>query len=103
MLEGMKKKKAPVPDEEISVREAGRRGGTALKAKYGSEHFRKLGAKGGKTTRERFGHEHFVEIGAKGGAARLKEEGVEYYAEIGAIGGAKSKALFDAKRAEEQE
>ena len=36
---------------EISVKEAGRRGGL----------------KGGKVTAEKFGHEHFVAIGKKGG------------------------------------
>jgi len=40
--------------EEMTVREAGRKGGLALLAKHGSNHFVEIGQKGQKTLRERY-------------------------------------------------
>ncbi len=60
----------------ISVREAGRRGGSKVKEKYGLEHYQKIGkiggTKGGRTTKERHGREHYERIGKMGGA-RVRE------------------------------
>lgn len=62
--------------DELSVREAGRRGGRATAAKHGPEFYaeigRKGGAKGGYTTSKRYGKEFYAENGRKGGA-RLRE------------------------------
>jgi general stress protein YciG len=63
----------------MSVREAGRKGGTTTRARYGAEFFQEIGAKGGKAVSERYSNEHFREIGRKGGRrvaeliARAKE------------------------------
>jgi len=51
----------------MSVREAGRKGGKTTRARYGSEFFQEIGAKGGKAVSERYPNEHFREIGRKGG------------------------------------
>lgn len=63
----------------MSVREAGRKGGRTTRARYGPEFFQEIGAKGGKAVSERYSNEHFREIGRKGGRrvaeliARAKE------------------------------
>jgi general stress protein YciG len=55
------------PDEgNMSVREAGRKGGKTTRARYGAEFFQEIGAKGGRTVSERYSNEHFREIGRKG-------------------------------------
>ena len=51
----------------MSVREAGRKGGRTTRARYGPEFFQEIGAKGGKAVSERYSNEHFREIGRKGG------------------------------------
>jgi general stress protein YciG len=54
-------------DGNMSVREAGRKGGRTTRARYGAEFFQEIGAKGGRTVSERYSNEHFREIGRKGG------------------------------------
>jgi general stress protein YciG len=51
----------------MSVREAGRKGGKTTRARYGAEFFQEIGAKGGRAVSERYSNEHFREIGRKGG------------------------------------
>jgi general stress protein YciG len=71
-------------DGNMSVREAGRKGGKTTRARYGHEFFQEIGAKGGKAVSERYSNEHFREIGRKGGrrvaeliarAKRLEQDG----------------------------
>jgi uncharacterized protein len=57
----------PRDDGNMSVREAGRKGGKTTRARYGAEFFQEIGAKGGRTVSERYSNEHFREIGRKGG------------------------------------
>jgi general stress protein YciG len=60
---------------EMTVREAGKKGGETVKEKYGHEFYEEIGhkggeiggEKGGETTKERYGHEFYEEIGRKGG------------------------------------
>ena len=67
-------------EHEISMREAGRRGGNRVRERYGIEHFARIGAtggqhggrKGGLATAARHGRTHFQEIGRRG-AERLRE------------------------------
>jgi general stress protein YciG len=54
-------------DGNMSVREAGRKGGKTTRARYGPEFFQQIGAKGGRAVSERYSNEHFREIGRKGG------------------------------------
>ncbi len=51
----------------MSVREAGKRGGDRVKAKYGSEFYEAIGRKGGEATKNKYGPSFYEEIGAKGG------------------------------------
>ena len=51
----------------MSVREAGKRGGDRVKAKYGSEFYETIGRKGGEATKEKYGPSFYEEIGQKGG------------------------------------
>lgn len=51
----------------MTVREAGRLGGEALKRKYGAQYFRELGRKGGVTTQQRHGDGFYSTIGKLGG------------------------------------
>lgn len=57
--------------KKMTRAEAGKKGGTATKKKYGTEFYKEIGKKGGKiggaTTKERHGIEFFQEIGRKGG------------------------------------
>jgi general stress protein YciG len=53
--------------EPMSVRDAGRKGGRATRARYGPDFFARIGQKGGKAVSERYPSEHFQAIGRKGG------------------------------------
>jgi general stress protein YciG len=55
------------PGGGMSVREAGKRGGDRVKAKYGSEFYEAIGRKGGEATKSKYGPAFYEEIGAKGG------------------------------------
>ena len=55
------------PQGGMSVREAGRRGGEQVKAKYGSEFYEKIGRKGGEATKSKYGPSFYEVIGQKGG------------------------------------
>ncbi len=68
---------------EITVQEAGHRGGSSTSRKYGHEFYEAIGKKGGGTTIRRHGREHFVAIGTKGGGTmrRLAAEGRRLLAE----------------------
>jgi hypothetical protein len=67
----------------MSVREAGRKGGKTTRAKYGPEFYQEIGQKGGKTVSEKYSHEHFQAIGRKGGrkVADLIDKGKRSLAE----------------------
>jgi general stress protein YciG len=56
-------------EEEISVKEAGRRGGRTTRDRYGSDFYRRIGKMGGERTRELYG-ELLKEFGKKGGRPR---------------------------------
>jgi hypothetical protein len=60
----------------MTVREAGRKGGTQTKRKYGDDFYKSIGKKGGETTKQRHGPQFYEKIGRKGGQAmkRLIEQ-----------------------------
>lgn len=58
---------APPSGGGMTVREAGKRGGDRVKAKYGSEFYEAIGRKGGEATKEKYGPSFYEEIGQKGG------------------------------------
>ena len=61
---------------DMSVSEAGRKGGETTKERYGEGFYvqigRKGGRKGGETTKERYGEGFYEDIGHKGGQ-KVKE------------------------------
>jgi hypothetical protein len=71
----------------MSVREAGRRGGEAVRAKYGREHYRRIGTAGGRAVDREHGRAFYAAIGKRGGAAVKQARGRAFYAEIGRKGG----------------
>lgn len=58
---------APRKQDPMSVRDAGRKGGKATRARYGPEFFAEIGQKGGRAVSRRYPAAHFREIGRKGG------------------------------------
>ncbi|MGQ9523899.1 MAG: KGG domain-containing protein [Armatimonadota bacterium] len=52
---------------EMTVSEAGRKGGQKVKEIHGPDFFREIGRKGGQATARAHGHEFYQEIGRKGG------------------------------------
>jgi general stress protein YciG len=96
----------PVRDAgtEMTVREAGRKGGESVKRKYGPEFYEMIGRKGGQATREAHGQAFYEQIGKlggkKGGEATRDRYGPGFYEEIGQKGGQKVKQLIeDGKKA----
>lgn len=51
----------------MTVREAGRKGGRATKARHGPEFYKDIGRIGGNVTKERHGPQFYEKIGRKGG------------------------------------
>jgi general stress protein YciG len=82
------------PNGEMSVREAGKKGGDTVRERYGSTFFEQIGRKGGQSTRERHGSEFYEAIGQKGGRAVKDRYGADFYEEIGHKGGQKVKELI---------
>jgi len=61
---------------EMTVREAGRKGGMTVRDKHGPDFFREIGRKGGQATWKSHGREFYQEIGKRGGqkgGARVRE------------------------------
>jgi len=54
--------------KEMTVSEAGRKGGLVTKEKYGKDFYKKIGKQGGDETKALHGHEFYEAIGKKGGA-----------------------------------
>ena len=75
----MARRKDQEPRPEMSVAEAGRKGGETVKARYGAEYYRGIGHKGGQSTREKYGPEFYGEIGRKGGQTTSEKHGAEFY------------------------
>jgi general stress protein YciG len=89
---------------EMSVREAGKKGGDTVRDRYGSGFYEKIGRKGGQVTRQRHGAEFYETIGQKGGKVVKSKYGSDFYEEIGHKGGQKVKKLIaEAKKSLENE
>jgi len=82
------------PGGEMSVREAGKKGGDTVRERYGSGFYETIGRKGGQVTRERHGAQFYETIGQKGGRVVKDKYGSDFYEEIGHKGGQKVKRLI---------
>jgi general stress protein YciG len=86
---------APVEQPEAEPRRRGpragtenaKRGGMAVREKYGHDFFAKIGAIGGKKVRERRGPDFYADIGRIGGQRTRETLGIEHYERIGRMGG----------------
>src|SRR5277367_1315773 len=97
----------PSPEDksggEMSVREAGKKGGDTVRERYGSGFYEAIGRKGGQATRERHGAQFYEAIGQKGGKVVKEKYGSDFYEEIGHKGGQKVKRLIaEAKKSLEE-
>ena len=86
-IEKTGKKRGPVAGTEEA-----RRGGEAVRKKYGREFYSRIDKKGGDTVRREHGSEFYAEIGRKGGEQTKNRQGSEFYARIGRIGGQRNRA-----------
>src|ERR1700748_2004708 len=94
-----KPKNVENPEGEMSVREAGKKGGDTVRNRYGSGFYEEIGRKGGEATRERHGAGFYESIGQKGGKVVKEKYGADFYEQIGHKGGQKGKPLIaDAKQ-----
>src|ERR1035437_10063621 len=81
-------------DGEMSVREAGKKGGDTVRDRYGSGVYEEIGRKGGQATRERHGGGFYEAMGKKGGRVVKEKYGANFYEQIGHKGGQKVKKLI---------
>ncbi|TMC80021.1 MAG: general stress protein B [Chloroflexi bacterium] len=75
------------PRGELTVRQAGQRGGTSTAGKHGSSFYREIGRRGGQARKGQLGPEGYAKLGRKGGEARKTQLGSRGYAELGRKGG----------------
>src|SRR2546423_874700 len=75
------------PRGELTVRQAGQRGGTSTAGKHGSSFYREIGRRGGQARKGQLGPEGDAKLGRKGGEARKTQLGSRGYAELGRKGG----------------
>ena len=85
---------AETEKREMTVAEAGKKGGDRVKAKYGKDFYTEIGHKGGRATREKYGSEFYGEIGKKGGQTTAEKHGTEFFERIGKKGGQRVKELI---------
>jgi general stress protein YciG len=89
----------PEDEEEkptpMTTAEAGRKGGSTVRDKYGEDYYRRIGKKGGTTLKEKRGSEYYREIAQKGGQANVDKYGPDHFSEMGKKGGNTTKQRQD--------
>ncbi|HEX2999014.1 MAG TPA: Em GEA1 (EM1) [Armatimonadota bacterium] len=61
-----------MPEKELTVREAGRKGGETTARTHGHGFYEEIGKKGGNARKKELGHGGYEELGKKGGS-RVRE------------------------------
>ena len=80
----------------MTTAEAGRKGGSVVRDKYGEDYYRRIGKKGGTALREKRGSEYYRTIARKGGQANVNKYGSDHFSEMGKKGGNTTKERQDA-------
>jgi general stress protein YciG len=88
--------------KEMTVREAGKKGGTIVSQRYGKGFYEEIGKKGGSTTKKKYGADFYGQIGKKGGQTTSDRHGPEFYEKIGKKGGQRVKELIERAKASEE-
>lgn len=79
----------PVP---MTNSEAGRKGGSTVRDRYGEDYYRRIGKKGGMTLKEKRGSDYYREIAQKGGQANVDKYGAKHFSAMGKKGGNTTKS-----------
>src|SRR5258708_27975733 len=90
MLPGGEDRPAP-----MSTTEAGRKGGSVVRDKYGEDYYRRIGKKGGTALKQKRGSEYYRAIARKGGQANVDKYGTSHFSEMAKKGGNSTKARQD--------
>ena len=89
----------PEDEEEkptpMTTTEAGRKGGSTVRDRYGEDYYRRIGKKGGTTLKEKRGSEYYRQIAQKGGRANVSKYGPDHFSEMGKKGGNTTKQRQD--------
>jgi general stress protein YciG len=85
----------------ISLKEAGKLGGSACRDNAPTGYYQQIGQMGGSENAQRHGPDYFKQLGSKGGRSCRARHGQEFYEQIGRTGGKKVQAAFAALRAQE--
>src|SRR5437879_1035812 len=72
---------------DMTVRQAGQKGGTSTAGKHGASFYREIGKRGGQARKGQLGTEGYAKLGRKGGEARKTQLGSKGYADLGRKGG----------------
>ena len=80
---------------QMTVQEAGRKGGEKVASERGHEFYEEIGRKGGEKVASERGHEFYEDIGRKGGEKVASERGREFYEDIGHQGGQRVRELIE--------
>ncbi len=67
--------------------ESARRGGMAVREKYGQAYFAQIGSRGGKSASAQHGSDFYAGIGHVGGSKTRDRLGIAHYERIGRMGG----------------
>src|SRR5260370_40013356 len=70
----------------MTTSEAGRKGGKAVRDKYGEDYYRRIGQIGGTTLKEKRGSDYYRTIAKKDRRANVDKYGAEHFAAMGIQG-----------------